>query len=96
MSLLMEQTPYALALAMFVQPEWGRGSLILRINELLTNNNIPGILFCRDKLVEFYSKFNWKVINPEQVTLTHLGDGINTMVLNNNESSTIQYNDRNF
>lgn len=74
----------------------GGGNLILKTNELITKHNIPGILFCRDKLVGFYSKYNWKVINPEQVTLTHLGDGINTMVLNINESSTIQYNDRNF
>lgn len=74
----------------------GGRNLIIRTNELITKNNIPGILFCRDKLVGFYSKYNWKVINPEQVTLTHLGDGINTMVLNINENSTIQYNDRNF
>ena len=97
MSLLMERTHYALALVMSVQPELGGGkNLILRTNELITEKNIPGILFCRDKLVGFYSKYNWKVINPEQVTLTHLGDGINTMVLNINENSTIQYNDRNF
>lgn len=74
----------------------GGKNLILRTNELITEYNIPGILFCRDKLVGFYSKYNWKVINPEQVTLTHLGDGINTMVLNINENCTIQYNDRNF
>lgn len=74
----------------------GGKNLILRTNELITEKNIPGILFCRDKLVGFYSKYNWKVINPKQVTLTHLGEGINTMVLNINENSTILYDDRNF
>lgn len=44
----------------------------------------------------FYSKYNWKIVNPEQVTLNHLGEGINTMVLNIDESSTIVYDDRNF
>ena len=82
---------------MSVQPETGGGkNLILRVNELITEKYIPGILFCRDKLVGFYSKYNWKIVNPEQVTLNHLGEGINTMVLNIDESSTIVYDDRNF
>lgn len=74
----------------------GGKTLIINANRLIEELNIPGVLFCRDKLVGFYDKYNWKLIKSEQVTLNHLGEGINTMVLNLDTDCTIVYNDRNF
>jgi len=74
----------------------GGKNLIINTNRLILDLNIPGILFCRDKLVGFYEKYGWKLLNLKQVTLNHLGDGINTMVYNMNTNNTISYNDRNF
>jgi len=82
---------------MFVLLVRGGGkTLIINANRLIEELNIPGVLFCRDKLVGFYDKYNWKLIKSEQVTLNHLGEGINTMVLNLDTDCTIVYNDRNF
>lgn len=75
----------------------GRGkNLILKTNELIVEQNIPGVLFCKDKLVGFYNKYNWKLIKPNQVTGSHLDEGTNTMVFNLDDTSTIVYEDRNF
>ena len=32
-------------------------------NQIITNENIPSILFCDSKLIKFYKKFKWKVSN---------------------------------
>ena len=74
----------------------GGKNLMILTNDFITDLNIPGILFCRDNLVEFYNKYNWFLLRSEQVTLSHLGEGINTMVYNLNTDSTIIYADRNF
>ena len=65
-------------------------------NDFITDLNIPGILFCRDKLVSFYDKYNWNLLNSKQVTLYHLEEGINTMVYNLNTDCIVVYDDRNF
>lgn len=74
----------------------GGKTLIINTNKLIYRFNIPGILFCKDKLVGFYNQYNWKLLNPEQVTLNHLGEGINTMVFNLDTDCVIVYDDRNF
>lgn len=55
-----------------------------------------GILFCKDTLVRFYTKCDWKLINPRMVTLPKMLEGVNTMVYNVENVETIEYNDRNF
>lgn len=70
--------------------------LMLRVNDFITSLNLPGILFCKDKLVGFYGKYDWKLLNPERVTTAYLDDGINTMVLNLETDCSVVYNDRNF
>ena len=74
----------------------GGKTLIISVNKIIEDIDIPGILFCKDQLVGFYNKYNWKLIKHEQVTSIHLRDGINTMVLNLDTNCTIEYNDRNF
>ena len=74
----------------------GGKNLMSLTNNLIIDLNVPGILFCRDKLVSFYDKFNWSLLKSEQVILNHLGEGINTMVYNLKTDSTIIYDDRNF
>ena len=74
----------------------GGKNLMILTNDFITDLNIPGILFCRDKLVSFYDKYNWNLLNPKQVTLYHLGEGINTMVYNQDTDCTVVYDDSNF
>lgn len=73
----------------------GGKTLIINTNKLISQLDIPGILFCRDRLVGFYNQYNWKLLNPKQVTINHL-EGINTMVFNLNTDCVIVYDDRNF
>lgn len=70
--------------------------LILRVNNFINNLNVPGILFCKDTLVGFYNQYNWKLLNPEHITLDLLIGDINTMVFNLEIDSFLIYNDRNF
>lgn len=74
----------------------GGKNLMILTNDFITDLNIPGILFCRDKLVSFYDKYNWNLLNSKQVTLYHLEEGINTMVYNLNTDCIVVYDDRNF
>lgn len=59
-------------------------------------NNVIGILFCKDALVGFYSKYSWKLINTEKVILPKGLEIVNTMVCNIGDVYSIVYNDRNF
>lgn len=64
----------------------GLGALLL--NELVAYMKIGdkiGILFCKDNLVELYSKFEFKLIKKELVELNH-NVILNTMILNYKES----------
>lgn len=38
--------------------------LILKINEYLIEQHRIGLLFCKASLVEFYKKYDWKLIKP--------------------------------
>ncbi|MGN0210731.1 MAG: hypothetical protein ACI391_06415 [Muribaculaceae bacterium] len=69
----------------------GGKCLIIKINELIVENHIPAILFCKSSLVGFYRKFNWKLISPERVTLNHHINDINTMVFNMPMQSILEY-----
>ena len=70
--------------------------LIENVVKELKEKKLPGILFCRNSLVGFYSKYNWCLINPKQISLPNDLKNINTMVCNIGNIESIVYNDRNF
>ena len=74
----------------------GGKALLSCVNTYLLNNKLTGLLFCRDTVVGFYKKCNWKLISPEQVTLRDFPPDINTMVYGIHDVKTIEYHDRNF
>lgn len=74
----------------------GGRALLLHINMYLIKNNLTGLLFCKNTVVGFYQKCDWKLISQEQTALQGFPIGINTMVYNINNVETIEYNDRNF
>ena len=48
----------------------GFGQLLMAtINSFLKSQNICGFLLCKDALVAFYEKSDWKVIVPQKVTI---------------------------
>lgn len=82
---------------MFCQPWNGGGKLlVININRCLANNNQRGLLFCKENLVGFYSKYNWKVIPPERVIFKEPHEGVFTMAYNVDDIQRLDYTDRFF
>lgn len=77
-------------------PSWNGGgkSLVLSVNEYLENHNYLGILFCKESLIGFYSKFNWVLIPQERVRFSEEYTGVYTMVYNSPSVDTLEYSDR--
>ncbi len=70
--------------------------LLLEVNKYLKSNNVSGILFCKDDLVDFYKKCNWNVVERNYIKNVNLSS-VNVMVFNEREIVTnIDYNDRIF
>jgi len=74
----------------------GYGSLLLeKINCYILKKNKYGLLFCKNNLIAFYSKYNWKLVNVDSKEL--ITNCINTMVLSSNKTfESIDYNERLF
>ena len=36
-------------------------------NKIISENNLPGLLFCEKKLIKFYNQFNWKLLRKSQI-----------------------------
>ena len=70
--------------------------LMFRVNDFIVELNMPGILFCKDNLVGFYNKYNWKLLNSKLDILNNLGTGVNTMIFNLEKNSFVAYKDRIF
>jgi len=44
----------------------GYGSILMKkINLYLINQNEIALLFCKEKLLNFYAKYDWKIIQPD-------------------------------
>lgn len=73
----------------------GRGDgkkLMIEVNAFIKENSFYGILFCKNHLVDFYKKFDWKLIQN-----LYPNDTVFTMMFNyNGDSSNFVYNDRLF
>ncbi len=68
------------------------GKLMNEVNTFLKDNSFYGILFCKENLVSFYTKFDWKLIHN-----LYPNKEIFTMIYNyNDDTSNFTYNDRLF
>ncbi|MBF5027132.1 GNAT family N-acetyltransferase [Planobacterium oryzisoli] len=72
----------------------GDGKIIMNeVNSYLNKNSLKGVLFCKEKLVDFYKKVDWRLIdnlypgNNDIYTMLYNYDGV---------TSDFQYNDRLF
>lgn len=63
------------------------GILLLKVNEYIIQTNRIGLLFCHDKLVDFYKKHGWKLNH----TLMSLQNGIHIMTFNFVENINYKY-----
>lgn len=72
---------------------WG-GRLMERVGELLSQEEIPGLLFCRERLVPFYRKYGWTEVPEMHFTEPH--EGIHTLWLGAGGGRRMVYGDRLF
>ena len=81
---------------MLPNPEWGGKLLVENVNKYLKENNQEGLLFCKEQLIKFYSKYNWELISPERVHFSTPHEGVFTMVYNRKAIVRLDYGDRFF
>lgn len=76
----------------------GHGGLLLTlVNDYLKENNLAGLLFCRDRVVRFYERYNWIVVSTDKVSINGEGhDGVYTMCFNTPSFKSMIYSDRDF
>ena len=70
--------------------------LLISINQYFDSENYKGLLFCKKSLINFYSKYNWKLIPPERVHFSTPHEGVFTMVYNCEDVERLEYDDRFF
>ena len=70
--------------------------LMTRVNSWLKDNNKKGLLFCKQELLQFYSKYGWSVVEPTSVIFDTPHDGVFTMAYNCDSINKLEYKDRLF
>ncbi|MCX8523529.1 GNAT family N-acetyltransferase [Chryseobacterium formosus] len=60
---------------------WGK-ELMLKVNQYLHENNDVGLLFCKDKLMKFYSENNWTLVTDQQLEISNINSQIYTFAYN--------------
>ncbi|MDN5478627.1 MAG: GNAT family N-acetyltransferase [Chryseobacterium sp.] len=44
----------------------GLGNILMeKANQFIKNNDYKGLLLCKENLIDFYKKFNWRVVHQE-------------------------------
>lgn len=74
---------------------YGR-ELLIGVQNYLFENNYKGILFCKDKLVGFYTKFGWTLIDGSKIISKNYKN-VNVMFYNvDTNINRVEYDGRNF
>jgi hypothetical protein len=70
--------------------------LLVGMQKYLVQNDFKGILFCKDKLVDFYVKFEWKLV-PKNRVISENYKNVNVMFYNvDTNVEFVDYKGRNF
>lgn len=80
--------------------EKGKGygkELIKQTNQYIIEKKRVGLLFCKKELVDFYKRFDWSVVEKEELVLAFNNFNIETLVCNQPVTITkLQYNGKSF
>lgn len=60
---------------------WGK-ELIKEVNQYLLENKRVGFLFCKDKLVKFYTECEWRLITNQYFEISDITSQVYTFVYN--------------
>lgn len=79
------------------KPGMGGGKMLMHnVNELIKERKTVGLLFCKNELVKFYSKYGWQLIPKQALILEPGHDSINTMLFNCHVDGVLEYKDKLF
>lgn len=70
--------------------------LMSSVNKWLDDNKYKGLLFCKKGLLGFYSRYEWKVIEPSCVFFETPHDDVFTMTYNSDVINIFEYKERFF
>lgn len=80
--------------------ESGKGygqELMKQTNDYIKQSNKQGLLFCKDILIKFYSKYKWQLIDKELLQLNFDNTSVNTLIYNNQQNTEqLIYKDKSF
>ena len=80
---------------MCCQTRNGGGKLLVeKVNKYLEDKGYKGILFCKESLLGFYSKYNWVSVPQERVRFSKEHSGVYTMVYRCQSIESLVYSDR--
>ena len=66
------------------------------MNKYLKENDFKGLLFCKEKLIDFYNKYDWELVPQERVSLPTEEAGVYAMTYNCPSFEHLGYSDRMF
>lgn len=71
----------------------GHGKMIMKsANDYILKNNKVGLLFCKEKLLKFYSNLSWKEIPKQNLIFQKKMENINGMMFNYHSNfNTVEY-----
>ncbi|WET01208.1 GNAT family N-acetyltransferase [Flavobacterium sp. YJ01] len=97
--ILNNETHFFLGIGNVCSLEKGLGygkELLVGMQKHLVQNNLKGILFCKDNLVDFYNKFGWKLVSKNKIVSENLKN-VNVMLYNiDDDIECVDYKGRNF
>ena len=70
--------------------------LMTSINKWFGSQKIRGLLFCKQSLLGFYSRYGWRVIKPSTIFFETPYDGVLTLTYNITDIDRFEYKDRFF
>lgn len=59
-------------------------------------SSIPGLLFCNPRIIPFYEKYGWKVVDRSKLLLSINSDTFESMIYGINQYNLIKYEGREF
>jgi len=79
----------------------GHGGILIKlVNSYLKKSRKRGLLFCKDKVVNFYAHYAWEIVPSVVIiptdTAAHSCSDVITMVYNTSKVNNIVYKDRDF
>ena len=74
---------------------WG-GRLMKEVGSMLKQEGIPGLLFCKERMVPFYRKYGWELVPAGNVRFADPHGDVCTMTLGWSSPSVLEYADRFF